>query len=100
MAVRRLGWRVVSAQGEGRKTHGSYPQVKADLNGIPELTDGVRHARRWPTREEDGVTQQLRVYPVGPAKLRHTSNAKMADPMTAGIRMTAGHQTRMRAHRG
>jgi hypothetical protein len=28
-------------------SRGSYPQVKADLNRIPELTDGVRHAWCW-----------------------------------------------------
>jgi hypothetical protein len=55
---------------QGRRTRtasrgGSYPQVRANLNGIPKPTGGARHARRWPSREEDGVAP-LSDYPVGP----------------------------------
>jgi hypothetical protein len=63
-------WRGQGIMGASRRRNckaprGSYPQVGADLNGIPMPTGGARHARRWSSREEDGVAP-LSVCPVGP----------------------------------
>ena len=53
-------------------------------------------------REEDGVAWRFRDCPVRPAKQRHASNTvetEVADLMTAGVHLTAGHQSHARACR-
>jgi hypothetical protein len=98
MAVRRLGRRVVSAQGEGRKTRGPSRGILSLGQGGPQRNPG---AYEWhATCTEMADARQLRVCPVGAAKRRHTSNAKMADPLTTGVHLKAGHRTRTRARRG